>query len=157
MTKNWNYKMSRKMIMVNAHHIAKITNRSIKCYAIAYKVALKYVWNSVKKYNKASFGDIALDNACTKIEDGYSLFGHQDRYFDGIPEWILRKNLEQFEYQAIVSNFCGARVVRETEKAIDFDIDTDFGGIYIWVPKSVMNYETENQPTTNDLFDCFAA
>lgn len=157
MTMTWNYKMSKKMIMKNAHRIARSINYSVGCYAIAYKVALKYVWNSVKTYDKRSFGDIAFDNAVAKIEQGISLFGHANEYYDGIPEWILRKNLDGYDYEAVTGHFNRTETVRETEKAIDFKIVTDFGDVYVWVPKSVINYDAQPVKPTNDLFNDFAA
>lgn len=153
----WNYKMSKKMIMKNAHRIAKATNQSIGCYAIAYKIALKYVWASVKQYDKRSFGDMAFDNAVAKIEQGTSLFGNQNEYYDGIPEWILRKNLDGFDYDAVTGHFNRAETIKETAKAIDFKIVTDFGNVYVWVPKSVINYDAESTQSTNDLFNEFVA
>ena len=157
MTMTWNYRMSKKMIMKNAHRIAKATNQSIGCYAIAYKVALKYVLESVNKYEKRSFGDMAFDNAVAKIEQGTSLFGHQNEYYAGIPEWILRKNLDGFDYDAVTGHFNRAETVRETAKAVDFKIVTDFGDVYVWVPKSVINNNVEEVNPVNNIFDGFAA
>lgn len=157
MTMTWNYKMSKKMIMKNAHRIARSINHSVGCYAIAYKVALKYVWNSVKTYDKRSFGDMAFDNAVAKIEQGTSLFGHANEYYDGIPEWILRKNLDGYDYEAVTGHFNRTETVRETEKAIDFKIVTDFGDVYVWVPKSVINYDEQPTQLKNDMFSEFVA
>lgn len=154
---NWNYKMSKKMIMKNAHRIARSINTSIGCYAISYKVALKYVWKSVKTYNKRSFGDMAFDNAVAKIEQATSLFNDEGRYFDGIPAWILRKNLNGYDYDAVLSNFLRTEVIRETEKAIDFRIVTELGSTFCWVPKSIIDHNYKETVKTNDIFDEFVA
>lgn len=155
--KNWNYKMSRKMIMSNAHDLAHAINRQIGCYEISYKIALKYVWNSVKTYNKRSFGQMAFENAVAKITQATSLFNDDGRYFDGIPAWILRKNLNGYDYEAVSGHFNRTEVVRETEKAIDFKIITDLGATFCWVPKSVIDHNHKETVRTNDIFNDFAA
>lgn len=55
--------MSKKMIMVNAHRIAREIVNEYEDYAIALKFALEYVWHMVKKFNKKRFGAMALLNA----------------------------------------------------------------------------------------------
>lgn len=85
------------------------------------------------------------------------MFNDEGRYFDGIPAWILRKNLNGYDYDAVLSNFTRAEVIRETEKAIDFRIVTELGSTFCWVPKSVIDRNYKETIRTNDIFDEFAA
>jgi hypothetical protein len=129
--------MSKKMIMVNAHRIAKKIAGAYEDYFIAFKFALKYVWNSVKKYNKKRFGQTAIYNAVYNLTTSY----HQKELFhsvNGVPTWFIEENLNQQEAYAVENCSCGSCVVRETQKAEWVEFDTDFGGVRLWVPKSIM-------------------
>ena len=125
--------MSRKMIMVNAHRIARVIVHEVGNYSIALQMALKNVWHAVNVWNKKRFTKASLVSAIhylttpSKIRNSY----------DGIPNWIMQKNLTTAEYQAISCDGAEPEMVKETEKAIDFKFNTDFGVIYLWCPKSV--------------------
>lgn len=129
--------MSKKMIMVNAHRIAKRIVKAYEDYAIALKFALKYVWNMVKKYNKKRFGKMAMFNA----EYNLTTSNHDKEVWhsvDGVPNWFIEENLDQQEAFAVENYHYGSAVVRETEKAQWVEFDTDFGSIRLWVPKSIL-------------------
>lgn len=48
------------------------------------------------------------------------------------------KNLRQDEADAVIGHTASISIVRETEKAQLIRFDTDFGGIEMWTPKSVL-------------------
>lgn len=55
-----------------------------------------------------------------------------------IKEWFVNKNFSQQQAQAI-RNGHDLEIIKETEKAYQVHINTDFGRIsYVWVPKSVI-------------------
>lgn len=64
-------------------------------------------------------------------------------------EWILKKNLSNKEYEAVRVGDVEYRIDRETEKAIRFEIVTDFGSIFCWCPKS-QTVEVEEAEAINE-------
>ncbi len=57
---------------------------------------------------------------------------------DSIPEWVLDKKLGQGErYAWSVGD--GARIKRETDKAVLVENNTDYGRVSFWMPKSWMS------------------
>ena len=55
----------------------------------------------------------------------------------GVPEWLMKKNLSQAEYDGAHQAY-GVYASRETAKAVLVNFDTDFGKITMWAPKSVV-------------------
>lgn len=62
---------------------------------------------------------------------------------DSAPDWWLDKKLSWSE-RAAVNTSGGASVKRETEKAVLFSYDTDYGEVTVWTPKSILNYTVED-------------
>lgn len=124
--------MKKSTLMKSAHRIAREIETEYGNYSIALSFALKEVWRQVKLYNKKRFGEMAIISAAVrltapKIDSVY-----------GVPTWIIRKNLSQSEYQAVVSVAYDMVVVRETEKAELVKFETEYGDITMWTPKSVL-------------------
>lgn len=57
-------------------------------------------------------------------------------------QWILEKNLNQQELHAINQGATWS-ILKQTEKAIQFNASTDFGSIIVWCPKSQVEQEEE--------------
>lgn len=67
--------------------------------------------------------------------------------------WILTKNLTDSEYQAIRVGCPTYKIKAETEKAYKFEIQTNFGNIYTWCPKSQVEedgFEIEEEQLTEE-------
>lgn len=124
-------KMNSKQ-MTFAHKVAKMIAKLVGDYMVALKLALKYVWGMVRKgakrWGQKTVERVALTLVAPKVEAN----------IDGIPMWIIEKNLQQDEVSAIK---CGGGyyvATKETEKAVGGYFSTDFGRIYMWCPKSVL-------------------
>lgn len=60
-----------------------------------------------------------------------------------VPEWFVGRELSQNERMAIHGDADGFVVIRETEKAVRLRNTTDFGNVFLWVPKSILISEDE--------------
>lgn len=139
--------MSRKMIMTNAHRIAKLIVREIGDYEIALSLALKNVWHAIKTWNKKRFTKESLASAAHYLTTPNYVRRNikiATSYYEGIPLWIMENNLTPSEYSALMCDGVEPKIVKETEKAVDFEFITDFGVIYMWCPKSVYKPEYKN-------------
>lgn len=73
-----------------------------------------------------------------------------------IPDWFLEKNLtanQRYVYGlAEISNEIS--IVKETEKASQIKVDSDFGSFYFWCPKSILtgNYNHTYEDKAIDAF-----
>ncbi len=54
-----------------------------------------------------------------------------------IKNWFISKNFNQQQRQAIENGY-ELEILKETEKAYQMKIVTDFGNIFSWIPKSVI-------------------
>jgi len=139
--------MSRKMIMINAHRIAKLIVKEIGDYEIALSLALKNVWHAIKTWNKKRFTKESLTSAAHYLTTPNYVRKNikiATSYYEGIPLWIMENNLLPTQFQILMSNAVSPKISKETEKAIDFEFDTDSGIIYMWCPKSVYKSEYKN-------------
>jgi len=146
--------MSKRMIFVNAHRIAKLIVSEVGNYMIAFKLALKNVWHAIKTWNKKRFTKDSLRSAAEYLTTSNTVRRNMKiatSYYEGIPLWVMQKNLTASEYEAINCDGASPVINKETEKAIDFEFDTDFGVIYMWCPKSVCKPEYAN--IINDICD----
>lgn len=67
-----------------------------------------------------------------------AMFDYTGIKMSDIPTWIIKKNLS-FEERYAVLNECNSVVVKyQTEKAVLFKFDTDYGIVKMWCPKSVI-------------------
>lgn len=128
--------MTKKHMMVSAHRIAKEIVKEVGDYMIALKLALKEVWRQVKKYNKKRFGWHAIYSAAGRL--CYEKPVYKNENVEGVPTWIIEKNLSSNEAYAVLNESPTVSFKRETEKAILVDFHTDYGHIEMWCPKSVM-------------------
>ena len=74
------------------------------------------------------------------IKDDYKEYKecrNRPDYIEDVPTWLLSKNLDQQEWQAVQTAYA-SETVRETLKAKLIAFSTDFGRITCWVPKSVI-------------------
>lgn len=53
-----------------------------------------------------------------------------------IPNWFISKLPSDEKYLWSVGDF---RIIKETEKAVNVEIETDFGKLWSWIPKSILN------------------
>ncbi len=67
----------------------------------------------------------------------YKAAKSRPQYIQDVPVWLLSKNLDQQEMQAMDTAY-SRETVRETAKAMLIRFSTDFGNIQCWVPKSVI-------------------
>lgn len=67
----------------------------------------------------------------------YKAAKNRPEYILDVPVWLLSKNLDQQEMQAMDTAYT-SETVRETPKAKLIAFSTDFGRITCWVPKSVI-------------------
>lgn len=121
-----------KKVLEVSHKVAKYLVAKTDDYMIALKFAMKYVWGMVRK-GKTRIGQKTIERVVWTLSHP-----RVERNIDGIPMWIIEKNLS-FEQQRAVR--CGdpvTKVLKETEKAINVCFETDFGNIYMWCPKSVL-------------------
>lgn len=131
--------MTKKTLMRTAHKIASMIVDSVEDYMVALKLALKYVWRMVKKYNKKRFGAVALYNA-EAILTTPRFFVEDKKYIDGVPTWLINENLSQQESYAVRNECDGIDIKRETEKAVLVDFATPYGSVSMWAPKSVCKF-----------------
>lgn len=125
--------MKKAALMKSAHRLANEIAPEFGNYSIALSFALKEIWRQVKIYDKKRFGDVAIYSAAARLTSPQKA----DNYY-GVPEWILRKNLDQDEYYAVTCESNSMEVRRETEKAELVAFDTDYGFVTVWIPKSVL-------------------
>lgn len=115
-----------------AHKVANKIAKYVGDYAVALKLALKYVWgmvrNNAKRWGEKTVERVALTLLSPRVEPN----------IDGVPMWIIEKNLGDEEVSAIKSGCTFYVQTKETEKAIGGYFSTDFGRIYMWCPKSVL-------------------
>ena len=127
--------MTKRNMMKTAHAIAQEIVDEVGDYQIALSIALKEVWRQVKLYDKKRFGDVAVLTAAQRLVTPKR--DHNANVY-GVPAWIIVKNLRQDEADAVIGHTASISIVRETEKAQLIRFDTDFGGIEMWTPKSVL-------------------
>lgn len=128
-------------MMKAAHKIAKEIVYKTKNYSIALSFSMKYVWNAAKR-GKKRMGDMALmfavQNLTTSKAERESI-----AHIDGlgyIPAWVAQKNLDSFQLTLVQNYKTSAKVIKETEKAVDVCFTTAKGiDVYMWCPKSVIS------------------
>lgn len=133
--------MKKSVMMKAAHKIAKEIVYKTKNYSIALSFSMKYVWNAAKR-GKKRMGDMALmfavQNLTTSKAERESI-----AHIDGlgyIPAWVAQKNLDSFQLTLVQNYKTSAKVIKETEKAVDVCFTTAKGiDVYMWCPKSVIS------------------
>ncbi|GAX05377.1 hypothetical protein IWT25_00681 [Secundilactobacillus pentosiphilus] len=129
--------MKKSQMFKAAHEIAHEIVGATDNYQIAFSFALKEVWRQVKTYNKKRFGDAAIVNAGIRLVTTPEM-KRQNEYVEGVPTWIIRKNLNEQEAFAVCNTTNSFDIVRETEKAELVSFNTDYGYVEMWTPKSVL-------------------
>lgn len=127
--------MNRKEIMKSAHKIAKQLVKHTGDYGIALSMAMKHVWN-MAKIGVRQINDMGVQSAVANLTKQSQ--PKVVRNIDGVPEWIIRKNLDDNQAYAVLNENNKTTIVRETEKAKLFKFDTEYGYIEMWSPKSVL-------------------
>lgn len=122
--------------MKSAHLLAKNIVDFVGDYKIALKIAMKKLWDALKK-GKKRFGKNWADNVAMFMEFARIRKIEGEQNFFGIPGWVINKNLNSQE-SVSVKGADSCKVERETEKAILVSFDTDFGRVFLWSPKSVI-------------------
>lgn len=129
--------MTKKQMMVKAHKMAKKLVEKTGNYMIALKFALKQIWAMVKAGRKR-MSESAFNHAIYELThkpyEGPKFFWSGKQ---GVPEWLMQKNLSQAEYDGAHQAY-SVYASRETAKAVLINFDTDFGKITMWAPKSVV-------------------
>ena len=133
--------MKKSVMMKAAHKIAKEIVYKTKNYSIALSFAMKYVWNAAKN-GKKRFGDVAImfatQNLTTTKAERESIAYVEDVGY--IPAWVAQNNLDSFQLTLVQNYKTGAKVIKETEKAVDVCFTTAKGiDVYMWCPKSVIS------------------
>lgn len=73
-------------------------------------------------------------------------------------DWILKNNLSDKEFEAIRVGDPTFKIERETEKAYRFQIETDFGTLYCWAPKSqCVEFDESEEDSEMDEFEALDA
>lgn len=114
---------SRKVIMIEAHKIAKGLVGFTGDYNLALSQALKEIWKK--------------DRLGQQIYTGPSYVWDKDGSL-GVPEWVIKRNLSDFGYESIMQALIKIEVERKSEKATLLNFKTDFGDFKVWSPKSVL-------------------
>ncbi|HJB78500.1 MAG TPA: hypothetical protein H9767_03315 [Candidatus Nosocomiicoccus stercorigallinarum] len=127
--------MNKKEMMKAAHKIAKQLVKHTENYGIALSMAMKHVWN-IAKIGVRQINDMGVQSAVANLTKQSQ--PKVSRNVDGVPEWIIRKNLNENQAYAVLNENNKTFVVRETEKAKLFKFDTEYGYIEMWSPKSVL-------------------
>lgn len=129
--------MSKKTLMIAAHKLAKKLVAKTGNYAIALKLALKKIW-AMAKSGRKRMSEYAFKGAIYDLThkpyNGPAFFWSGKQ---GVPEWLMKKNLSQAEYDGAHQAY-SVYAKRETAKAVLINFDTDFGKITMWAPKSVV-------------------
>jgi len=130
--------MTKRNMMKYAHQLAKKLVERTKNYQIALSLALKEVWRQVKLYNKKRFTKYSLATAYDRLVQPQMTGKNKEADVFGVPEWIIRKNLDVNEACAVINECDSMSVVRETEKAQLVKFSTNYGYVTMWTPKSVL-------------------
>lgn len=74
---------------------------------------------------------------------------------DQIKDWFLRQKLDDDVYYAVKyeSFWYEIEIIKESEKALFLKIETKFGKVQIWVPKSVILTKEEGEKEADEA--CF--
>lgn len=119
--------MTKKQMMIQAHKMAKQLVAKTDNYAIALAFALKKVWAMVKagrkRMSESAFNG-AIYDLTHKPYNGPKFFWSGKQ---GVPEWLMKKNLSQAEYDGAHQAY-----------SVYASRDTDFGKITMWAPKLVV-------------------
>lgn len=124
--------MRQQKVMEVSHKVAKELVKKTGNYMIALKFAMKYVWGMVRK-GKMRIGAKTIQRIIATLSAP-----RVEANIDGVPMWIIEKNLQSEEVLAIVCGHPTTKVLKETEKAVNVMFTTDFGNIFMWCPKSVL-------------------
>lgn len=129
--------MTKKQMMIQAHKLAKKLVAKTDNYMIALKFALKQIW-AMSKAGRKRMSESAFNHAVYELTrkpyNGPQFFWSGKQ---GVPEWLMKKNLSQAEYDGAHQAY-SVYASRETAKAVLVNFDTDFGKITMWAPKSVV-------------------
>lgn len=131
--------MSRRNLMKQAHKLAKKIVEKVGDYMIALKLALKKIW-AMAKTGRKKMSDSAFKNALYELTHEKKEYNGPEFLWvgrQGIPLWLMEKNLDQAEMQGAMLAY-NMYAKRETEKAALIVFETDFGNITMWSPKSVI-------------------
>lgn len=115
-----------------SHKVAKELVKKTGNYMIALKFAMKYVWGMVRK-GKMRIGAKTIARVVATLSRP-----RVEANIDGVPMWIINKNLSVEEASAIQCGHPTTKIIKETEKALNIMFETDLGNIFMWCPKSVM-------------------
>ena len=130
--------MTKRNMMRYAHQLAKKLVKLTENYQMALSLALKEIWRQVKLYNKKRFTQYSIATAYDRIRQPQMSFKAVESDVNGVPAWIIRKNLNNDESYAVLNECDSMNVVRETEKAQLVEFITNYGNIKMWTPKSVL-------------------
>lgn len=119
-------------VMEVSHKVAKGLVKKTGNYMIALQFAMKYVWGMVRR-GKMRIGAKTIARIVATLSAP-----RVEANINGVPMWIIEKNLSTEEASAVQCGHPTTKVVRETEKAINVMFITDFGNIFMWCPKSVL-------------------
>jgi len=135
--------MTRKILMRTAHKIARVIVHATGDYMVALKLSLKYVWYSIKKWNKKRFTMRNLETAITYLTSSKKTIEARKFTF-GVPDWLIQENLNDQESYAVRCECNVAGVKRETAKALLISFSTEYGYVDMWTPKSVYRADLVN-------------
>lgn len=129
--------MTKKALMTAAHKLAQKLVVKTDNYMIALKFALKQIW-AMAKAGRKRMSESAFNHAIYELThkpyNGPAFFWSGKQ---GVPEWLMKKNLSQAEYDGAHQAY-SVYASRKTAKAVLVNFDTDFGKITMWAPKSVV-------------------
>lgn len=141
--------MKKSLMFKRAHEIARSINGQVGNYSIAFKLALKRVWKMVKNGRKR-FSESSITNSIYRLTHKARKNYNGPVYTNGVPDWILEKNLTQSERQGISFAY-QTDIKAETAKAVLIQWVTDFGNITTWCPKSVFKGINFNNTKVTDI------
>lgn len=124
--------MKQAKVMEVSHKVAKELVKKTGNYMIALKFAMKYVWGIVRK-GKMRIGAKIIERIVSTLSRP-----RVEPNTDGVPHWIIEKNLSQEEAYAVRCECYKTKVMKETEKAVNVMFCTNYGNVFMWCPKSVL-------------------
>lgn len=135
--------MKKSLMFKIAHSVARQIVAEVGDYQIAFKLALKDIWNGVKTAEKGFNEDELVDSLKEILHDTQVTEGQaKDGFTFGVPNWVIKKSFAgahgDLRASFIFNGTSSINVVRETEKAELINFTTDNGDIEVWCPKSVL-------------------
>ncbi|GAX04050.1 hypothetical protein IWT140_01687 [Secundilactobacillus pentosiphilus] len=135
--------MKKSLMFKLAHIVARSIVAEVGDYQIAFSLALKDIWGTVKNTEKQFDEETVVAGLENILHDAQIKEGQAKKgYTFGVPNWVIMKSFDgahgDLRASFIFNGTYEIKVVRETEKAEQINFVTKSGDIKVWCPKSVL-------------------